>query len=150
MGTVRLARIDDLPRCAELLGVLLTQEGEHTPDPEVQIRGLGMVLDDPRAGSVFVYEIGGKVQGMVVMLLTISTALAKRVAMIEDMVVSPELREKGVGTKLVHYAAEYARSAGCGRVTLLTHHNNKPAHGLYHKTGFIRSDMVCFKRLLAD
>ena len=66
------------------------------------------------------------------------------------MVVSPDVREKGVGTKLVDYAAEYARNAGCARVTLLTHHDNKPAHGLYRKTGFARSDMVCFKRLLAD
>ena len=80
MGTLRMARMDDLPRCAELLGILLIQEGEHTPDPEVQIRGLEMVLEDPRAGSVFVYEIGRGVQGMVVMLFTISTALAKRVA----------------------------------------------------------------------
>jgi GNAT superfamily N-acetyltransferase len=150
MGTVRLARPDDVMRCAELLGVLLAQEGEHTPDPEVQARGLGMILEDPRIGSVFVYEIGGRVQGMVVMLFTISTALAKRVAVLEDVVVSADVRERGVGTRLVHYAAEYARKAGCGRVTLLTYHDNKPAHGLYHKTGFTRSDMVCFKRLLAE
>ena len=142
--------MDDLSACAELLGVLLSQEGEHAPDPEVQTRGLTMILDDPRAGSVFVYEISGKVQGMVVMLLTISTALAKQVAILEDMIVSPDIREKGVGTKLVRYAAEYARSIGCGRVTLLTHHDNKPAHGLYRKTGFTRSDMVCFKRLLEE
>lgn len=150
MDPVRLATIADLPRCAELLGILFGQEREFTPDPAVQGKGLEMILRNPGAGSVFVYEEDALVQGMVVLLFTISTALGKRVAILEDMVVAPELRGRSVGTRLVEAAVAFAEKNGFGRVTLLTDHDNEAAHRFYLRGGFVKSDMIVFRRLLGS
>jgi len=53
-----------------------------------------------------------------------------------DMIVSPDFRGKGVGARLVEQAVGLATDKGCGRVTLLTDHDNSMAHLLYHKCGF--------------
>ena len=146
--TIRLANADDVARCAELLGILLSQEREFNPDPVLQRKGLEMIVNNPDAGFVLVCEIDGIVQGMVLILFTISTALGIKVAILEDMIVSPDFRGKGVGTRLVRQAIESAVAQGCGRITLLTDHDNSVAHLLYRKCGFSRSDMVVFRRLI--
>jgi ribosomal protein S18 acetylase RimI-like enzyme len=84
---------------------------------------------------------------MVLILFTISTALGRKVAILEDMIVSPDFRGKGVGARLVEQAVGLATDEGCGRVTLLTDHDNSLAQLLYHKCGFSKSDMVVFRRL---
>ncbi len=147
MGIVRLADMNDLAFCTELLVLLFSQEREFNPDPLVQRKGLEMIIRNPETGSVFIYEEDGVIQGMVVLLFTISTALGKKVAILEDMVVLPYLRGKGVGTRLVKHAVEFAINKGCGRITLLTDYDNKAAHKFYRKCGFTKSDMVVFRRL---
>jgi ribosomal protein S18 acetylase RimI-like enzyme len=148
METIRPANTDDLAPCVELLGVLFRQEREFAPDPMAQRKGLEMIIKDPETGAVFICEIDGVIQAMVVVLLTTSTALGKKVAILEDMVVSPGLRGRGVGTSLVEYAVEFAMNKGCGRVTLLTDHDNEAAHKFYRKCGFVKSDMVVFRKLI--
>ena len=147
METVRPANINDLARCAELLGLLFSQELEFTPNPAVQGQGLEMIVKNPETGTVFVYESDGVIQGMVVILFTISTALGKKVAILEDMIVSPDSRRKGLGASLFQHAVDYAISQGCGRITLLTDDDNKTAHAFYRKYGFTKSDMVVFRKL---
>ncbi|HME45797.1 MAG TPA: GNAT family N-acetyltransferase [Syntrophorhabdales bacterium] len=150
METIRLANADDVARCAELLGMLFSQEREFSPDLEAQSKGLAMIVNNPDAGFVLVYEDGGIIQGMVLILFTVSTALGKRVAILEDMIVTPDFRAKGVGTSLVERALELALDKGCGRVTLLTDHDNEAAHKIYRKCGFTKSDMVVFRMLIGS
>lgn len=147
METVRPASIDDLDRCAELLGILFSQEKEFTPDPAKQRKGLEMIISNPERSSVFVCEIDDVIQAMVIILFTISTALGEKVAILEDMIVAPDMRGKGLGTSLFRYAVDYAVNQGCGRITLLTDHDNEAAHKFYRKHGFIRSDMIVFRKL---
>ena len=109
-----------------------------------------MIINNPDAGFVLVYEAGGIVRGMVLLLFTISTALGKKVAILEDMIVTPDSRGKGVGTRLVKRALEFALDKGCRRVTLLTDHDNEAAHKIYRKCGFSKSDMVVFRMLIGS
>jgi GNAT superfamily N-acetyltransferase len=150
MKTIRLANADDVARCAELLGMLFSQEREFVPDLAAQSKGLAMIINNPDAGFVLVYEAGGVIRGMVLLLFTVSTALGKKVAILEDMIVTPDFRGKGVGTSLVERALECALDKGCGRVTLLTDHDNEAAHKIYHKCGFTKSDMVVFRMLIGS
>jgi len=81
-------------------------------------------------------------------LFTVSTALGSKVAILEDMIVAPEFRGKGVGTRLLERAVKLATDKGCARITLLTDRDNVAAHGFYRKGGFSRSDMIVFRRVL--
>ena len=145
---VRLASRDDIPACSRLLGILFDQENEFGADPQKQVRGIGMIMDNPEKGMIFVCEIDGSIQGMVMLLFTISTFLGDKVAILEDMIISEEWRGKGIGSLLLDTAIEHARNEGLARITLLTDNDNNPAHRFYASRGFAKSDMVVFRKML--
>jgi GNAT superfamily N-acetyltransferase len=132
----------DIPALANLLTVLFTQEVEFVPDRNAQIRGLTHIVESPEIGCILVARQQGKITGMVNLLYTVSTALGERVAILEDMVVSPSARGGGIGTQLLQAAIGHARSAGCKRITLLTDQSNEIAQQFYAKQGFSVSSMV--------
>ena len=146
--TVRIATKVDIPQCALLLGVLFGQEHEFTPDGSIQERGLDMIVGNPSVGTVFVCDLDGVIVGMVSLLSTVSTALGSKVALMEDMVVLPGFRGRGIGKMLVDYACHWAVDHGFGRLTLLTDADNETAHRFYAARGFARSEMVVFRKML--
>ena len=79
---------------------------------------------------------------MVNLLYTISTALGDRVALLEDMVVSPNVRGSGVGSLLLKQAIQFARLDDCKRITLLTDRANESAQRFYQRHGFSFSAMI--------
>jgi len=135
----------DIPQLCLLLDSLFAQEAEFKPNPEAQTRGLSAIIDNAETGDIIVAHDAGQIIGMINLLYTVSTALGARVAILEDMVVSDIYRDKGVGSKLLDYALEFAQSQGCQRVTLLTDHDNTGAHRFYERHGFERSPMVPFR-----
>jgi len=148
MAQVRIATAADIDACASLLEVLFGQEAEFTPQHEIQARSLKLILEQPETGRILVCEENGGILGMVLLLFTISTALGGRVALLEDMVVLPESRRKGIGAMLIQQALLDAESAGCLRVTLLTDHDNTAGHEFYSNAGFRHSPMVVFRKQL--
>ena len=58
------------------------------------------------------------------------------------MVVQPIYRGSGAGSKLLRAAIDFANSAGCRRITLLTDQTNKVAQRFYERHGFNLSEMV--------
>ncbi|MEI6652463.1 MAG: GNAT family N-acetyltransferase [Chlorobiaceae bacterium] len=148
MAAVRTAVDSDVPGCAKLLGILFSQEHEFAPDAELQSKGLSMIIHNPELGRIFVAEVDGVIQGMVMLLFTLSTFLGRKVALLEDMVVAPAWRSKGLGSRLINYAVDFARSEGFGRITLLTDRDNDAAQQFYRAQGFSQSEMVVFRKLL--
>ncbi|MGQ0594260.1 MAG: GNAT family N-acetyltransferase [Gammaproteobacteria bacterium] len=133
---------DDIPRLCELLKLLFAQEVEFRPEQSLQSAALRQIIDSSERGQILVLREGASVIGMVNLLFTISTALGGRVAILEDMVVHPNRRGSGAGSKLLQAAIDFARSADCRRITLLTDHANKSAQHFYQRHGFFLSTMV--------
>ena len=140
-----IAAAEDVPQLVELLGILFAQEHELSPDPERQRRALELILADPSRARIYVARAGGKVIGMAALHFTTSTAEGGRVAGLEDCVVHPEQRGKGIGEKLLSYVLEQAKAEGALRVMLLTDGDNLIAQGLYRKLGFKRSAMLAMR-----
>jgi len=141
-GDVAVAKIEDIPRLSELLTILFTQEADFSPDPARQAAGLAAIIADPAVGHILVLRQHGEIIAMVNLLYTVSTALGARVAILEDMIVHPEHRACGAGSRLLNGAMEFAREAGCRRITLLTDHDNSGAIRFYTAHGFTRSTMI--------
>jgi GNAT superfamily N-acetyltransferase len=135
------AGTDDIAQLAELLEVLFAQEAEFVPDRKKQERALRMILEDPMRGRIFVARDGARLVGMVSILRTVSTAEGGPAGLLEDLVVRPEARGKGLGSRLLAHAIAQARAEGLTRLTLLTDGDNFNAHRLYERAGFSFSSM---------
>ena len=136
------ATLEDLPQLVELLGILFAQEHELSPDPAKQERALRLILANPAIARIYVAREGGRVLGMVNIQRGISTAEGGPAAHLEDFVVRPELRGKGIGSGLIAHAIEQSRKDGLLRLILLTDGDNVNAQRLYERAGFTRSGML--------
>jgi len=140
-----LALPSDLPLLVELLGILFAQERELSPYAGKQLRALEMILADPAHARIYVARQHGTAIGMAALHFTTSTAEGGRVAGLEDCVVHPEQRGKGIGEKLLSYVLEQAKAEGALRVMLLTDGDNMRAQALYRKLGFAPSSMLAMR-----
>lgn len=143
-----IATLADRQALVDLLNVLFTQEVEFAPDASAQARGLSLILADPGIGHILAARDGGRVVGMVSVLYTVSTALGAKVALLEDMVVAPQERGRGIGSALLDHAIALARSQGCRRMTLLTDDGNVRAQAFYRRHGFTGSGMTPMRSVL--
>jgi GNAT superfamily N-acetyltransferase len=146
---VREACAADLGAMVELLGFLFQQEADFAPSTAKQRRALQLILAQPSLGRLFVLTRADVVLGMVSLLFTISTAEGGKAAWLEDLVVRPEQRGRGHGTRLLRGAVDWARKEGITRITLLTDASNLGARGLYLRHGFSVSAMQPLRLHLA-
>ena len=148
MTTIENAVLDDIPQLCELLTLLFQQETDFQPDFEKQYRGLRCIIERPEVGGILVIREGSIVLGMVNILYTVSTVCGGRVAIVEDMVVRPENRNRGLGSLMIRKAIEFAQASGCLRITLLTDRTNDSAIRFYRRHGFAPSAMTPFRLFL--
>ena len=151
MSAMRIERatIEDVPRLAELLAILFSQEVEFVPDRSRQEKGLREIIGNPTAGQILVLRDDDGIGGMVSLLYLVSTALGGRAALLEDMVVAPQRRGRGAGSMLLNAAIDHARRAGCLRITLLTDQVNVAGQRFYGRHGFVASTMMPMRLLIA-
>ena len=143
---IRKATLEDIDALNELLKSLFEQENEFQADAKLQIKALKKIINSKKIGDIFVYERDKKVIAMVNVLYSISTALGKKVAILEDMIVLKKYRQKGYGTKLLSYVLKRLEKDGVKRITLLSDFDNDKAHEFYKKQGFKKSTMVVLRK----
>jgi ribosomal protein S18 acetylase RimI-like enzyme len=145
---IEIATTSDIPKLCILLDYLFSQEVEFKPNHEIQSRALKKILSDNNIGNIFVAKKNEKIIGMVIILYTMSTALGEQVALLEDMIVSPDERELGIGSMLLDHVVKYATKKGCKRITLLTDKTNIRAQKFYKQHKFNRSSMIPFRMII--
>jgi GNAT superfamily N-acetyltransferase len=150
MYSFRVANSLDIPNLSKLLNELFSLEKEFIPNETLQKKALETIINDEKIGNILVCTYENRVVAMVNLLYSISTALGSRVVILEDMIVSNEYRDKNIGSKLLEFAKEFAKSKGIERITLLTDDDNFKAHKFYEKNGFKKSSMVVFRTFLNE
>ncbi|MGE0051168.1 MAG: GNAT family N-acetyltransferase [Arcobacter sp.] len=146
----RVAKEEDIKSLSKLLKELFSLEKEFVPNEALQIKALETIIKDEEVGHIIVCEIENEIVAMVNLLYSISTALGNRVVILEDMIVSSKCRDKNIGSKLLDFAKEFAKSQGIKRITLLTDNDNFKAHKFYEKNGFKKSSMIVFRTFLNE
>ena len=142
MEQIEEATVEDIPQLADLLGMLFSQEADFSPDLEKQVRGLRLIVDAPERGRIFVARSDGQIVGTVCLLFTVSTAEGAADCWLEDMVVRPDCRAAGLGSRLLDHAIAFAKDHGFVRITLLTDRANAGAIQFYRRRGFQPSSMT--------
>ena len=148
METIKPATLDDIPQLVELLNLLFTQEADFEPDRAKQERALRLIIASAPAGVALSAHEAGEVVGMVSLLFTISTAEGGPACWLEDMIVRPDRRSGGLGSRLLQHAIEYARTHGFHRIMLLTDKTNSGAIRFYERQGFVESNMTALRLTL--
>lgn len=148
MYSFRVANSLDIPNLSKLLNELFSLEKEFIPNETLQKNALETIINDEKIGNILVCSYENRVVAMVNFLYSFSTALGSRVVILEDMIVSNEYRDKNIGSKLLEFAKEFAKSKGIERITLLTDDDNFKAHKFYEKNGFKKSSMIAFRTFL--
>ena len=146
----KIANKDDISTLCELLNELFSLEKEFIPNGTLQKKALETIINDEKIGNILVCTYEDRVIAMVNILYSFSTALGSRVAILEDMIVLNEYRDKNIGSKLLEFVKEFAKSKGIERITLLTDDDNFKAHKFYEKNGFKKSSMVVFRTFLNE
>ena len=127
---IRPAQPEDAPALAALAGQL----GYPTTPEEMAARLQALAEDDRHAVFVAV-EADGQVVGWIHVYLC-PQVITDREAQIGGLVVDETHRSRGVGTRLVQEAEDWARARGCGGLTVRTNVVREHAHAFYRRLGF--------------
>lgn len=127
----------DYAACITLYKELAQRHAEVYEDPSIAAHDFTCVFDEflgrsDRQGA-WVAEIDGRVVGLVGLLDRVGE---KGVCEVEPLVVSGEYRNKGIGSKLVEYVKEEAKTKGYRFFSIRPELRNEEAFKLYVKLGF--------------
>ncbi len=71
----------------------------------------------------------------------------RRLWILYDLYVSPQVRRQGVGRALMAHATEFATATGATRIELSTAMDNRPAQALYESLGYVKDNAFYFYEL---
>ena len=145
--SIRLARPDDIPAMAGMLGQLFAIEADFCADPATQSKGLTSLLQSASA-KAWVADHQGRAVGMMTLQTLVSTAEGGPVGLIEDLVVSSEWRGRGLGRRLMLTAEAWAREHGLRRLQLLADRENSPALDFYSRKGWESTRLIALRKLM--
>lgn len=144
---IRNASLSDLDDLVCLLKDLFSIEKDFDFNASAQRRGLTMMVSNCRdLRCLKVAEIDQKVIGMCSAQFLISTAEGGMAALVEDLVVNPSYRGRGIGSRLLRTIEQWAKENGASRLQLLADQNNLPALEFYEKQNWTRTQLICLRK----
>jgi GNAT superfamily N-acetyltransferase len=126
--------IDDLPPLIAPIGMEYARRRFEKPKP-----------DGERA--LLAAEVDGAVVGLVEVTLRRDEAAGFVGAYVDELAVAAAWRGRGIGTRLMAAAEEWARGSGALSVALDHLHTNHGAHRLYARRGYVSLGIIMEKRL---
>lgn len=141
--TIRRAVERDLPAVVRLFAIPGegTKKDQNPSDPidPRYAEALAAIAADAH-NMLLVADLDGHVVGAFQLTVTQYVAYrGGRVGWIENVIVDPDMRGRGVGATMMRWAIEEARRRGCFRVQLTTNKVRKRAHAFYEGLGFTAS-----------
>jgi GNAT superfamily N-acetyltransferase len=125
----------DVGDVASLLSVQLDEHGMSMSRDAV-VQALRGIVTRPERGRVLVARMDGVAVGFAVLPFTWTVEHGGLSAWLDELYVIPELREHGVGTKLLLGAMEVVRAEGCIALDLEVDANHARVESLYLRYGF--------------
>jgi GNAT superfamily N-acetyltransferase len=142
---IRPATPADLDALIPLIRTLFALEPDYPFDPDKVRRGLTLLLAMPDLAGVWVVDQQGAVLGLCSAQIVISTAEGGPSAWVEDLVIHPQARGRGLGRALMAAVSAWARERGVTRLQLLADRDNAPALGFYQHLGWQPLRMISLR-----
>ena len=144
-ATVRQAVLSDLESIATLLDAYRQFYGRSSDITTAR----AFLLERLNQGEsvIFVAFLGTDPVGFTQLYPSFSSVSLARIFILNDLFVSPNVRKKGVAKKLMHAAAEFAKSMGAVRMSLSTSVSNQTAQALYESMDWQKDDQFYYYHL---
>jgi GNAT superfamily N-acetyltransferase len=98
---------------------------------------------------LFVFEHEGQVVGTLAVTLCLDAMFEERpIGLLENLVVEPGARGRGVGRELMLHAERFCQERGCTKLLLLSNAYRKEAHAFFERLGYDGSVSRAFKKYL--
>ncbi|MBT2287817.1 GNAT family N-acetyltransferase [Paenibacillus albidus] len=118
------------------------------PDIRVTPQRLGEISNNPDS-FLYVYEVDHLIVGTVHLHLCMDALSGERpFAVIERMIVTPEMRGAGYGAALMDHAEKRAAARGALKVMLSSAAGRAEAHVFYERLGYDGNGSKLFKKYL--
>ena len=139
---IRLATVEDLPALASLYRQLNPDDEATTPN---QVAAVSEEILTSKHFELIVAESGGDLVGTCYLNVIPNLPRGARpYAVIENVVVTRDLRNRGIGKALLRYALARAWERGCYKAMLQTGSKSEAKHSFYRSCGFSQTDKVAF------
>jgi len=136
--TYRLAADDDLTEVVSLCAMLYEESDGATPSRNKTEAIFSRIKQYPDY-RIYLAESGGKTAGTFSLLIFDNLGHGGTPsAIVENVVVYPEYRGRGIGKQMMGFAMRQAREAGCYKLALSTNVKRKEAHHFYESLGYKR------------
>lgn len=137
IGVVREGDIDDL-----LPLMRAYSEFYEVPPDDERLLGIArMLIQDPQNGVQFIARgEDGEPLGFATVYMTWETLDAGRLAVMNDLFVSPAARGRGLGAALIEECVRFARERNAGKLAWQTAPTNEVAQRLYESVGAVREE----------
>ena len=139
---IRRSRRDDVPAIVRLYAEDTLGGGRERADHGAMsgyLEAWDEIDGDPRC-TLFVAEVDGRVVGTFQLaVLRHLMYPSSRVAQVEAVHVTAEMRGRGIGEAMMRFAVDEARRRGCTRMQLTSNKRRTDAHRFYARLGFVAS-----------
>ena len=149
---IREATEDDLPALVALLDQLSLDGSQEDSRPLLAgaYREAFRRIQTDANQQLLVLEIEGRIAGSLVLIIVPNlTHQGKPYVSAENVVVDEKARGQGHGERLMRYAIDEAKAAGCYKIQLTSHRSRADAHRFYERLGF-RSTHEAYRITLED
>ncbi|MHB9150249.1 MAG: GNAT family N-acetyltransferase [Thermoleophilia bacterium] len=144
---IREADAEDLDVLVALLEEIMVHHGVTPPSADALRETLRAILAST-THLFLVAEASGTIVGACSLIISISTWSAGPVCEIQDVIVTAQDRESGVGRRLLEAASALATERECVRLFLYAEPFNLGAHAFYRSLGLTEKTALYFERNL--
>ena len=146
--TIRSATLDDEREALGLIEELFVAPGRRPADytSDRAQEGFRRAVGNQQSDILLAFDGHAPVGAATVYVDTYSIRYGLR-CWVEDLIVLPSQRGRGVGKLLLDAAEDWGRKHGCDFVQLHSGLGRKDAHRFYHSNGMGQDSLVFTKRL---
>jgi GNAT superfamily N-acetyltransferase len=119
---------------SEVFGLLAQFAVSYTPERPAFDRHFPRLLGDPEA-ELLIASVSGTIVGYALAFGLLTLYANGPIMELQELLVEPAYRSRGIGRKLVEAVVERAWSSGCGEVTVPT----RRAVDYYARLGFVET-----------
>jgi ribosomal protein S18 acetylase RimI-like enzyme len=131
----RPARAGDVDAIVAMMRGYYEQDGYTFVEQEARAAAL-MLIGDPHLGRLWVACDGDAVVGYVAVALGFSFEYRGREAFVDELLIAPTHRGRGLGREALEVAEAYCREVGVNALHLEVERHRDPALELYRRRGF--------------